>query len=308
MSEKAVKVELYQNMVNYRREMSFGYLQTYPLPTPSMIKGMAHNLLSLKEYQPLKISIQGSYDTVITNMQRVYKFDCAPDPVIPKNLNIKANRYNKYTEEEKEEIMSYYISKKSKFELKENLSEDQYNLLFKLMWKSYKDRRRYNNPKIVVQKKLQTVNYPANMFVDLIVNLRLILHIKFDEDRLNDELLRALKQQLVVLGRNEDIARVDKVKMVKVAKKEIEERLPLKNNIYITPEYSENLIGTHLRLPFYYESVKSFQDKRIFRFVDVVYIDKHNRSFDEFSEIFIDDDEEQQDPVCFLSIDDEKEE
>ncbi len=248
MSEKAVKVELYQNMVNYRREMSFGYLQTYPLPTPSMIKGMAHYLLSLKEYKPLKISIQGSYDTVITNMQNVYKFD------------------RDRTKEGRDAPILH----------------------------------------VFVGGKKQLIR--GNMFVDLIVNIRLILHIKFEEDRLNDELISALKQHLIVLGRNEDIARVDKVKLVKVSKKELDERLPLKNNIYLTSEYSEQLIGTHFRLPFYYEPVKSFQDKRIFRFVDVVYIDKHNRSFDEFSEIFVDDDEEQQDPVCFLSIDDEKKE
>ncbi|MGC8502600.1 CRISPR-associated protein Cas5, partial [Desulfurella sp.] len=55
----ALKLQLYQNMVNYRKENSFGYIQSYPLPTPSMVRGMAHSLLGLKEYKPLRISIQG---------------------------------------------------------------------------------------------------------------------------------------------------------------------------------------------------------------------------------------------------------
>lgn len=73
---KALRLKLYQNLVNYRREMSYGYVQTYPLPTPSMVRGMAHWLLGINDgYKPLKISIQGDFDSVTTNMQKVYKFD-----------------------------------------------------------------------------------------------------------------------------------------------------------------------------------------------------------------------------------------
>jgi len=73
---KALRLKLYQNLVNYRREMSYGYVQTYPLPTPSMVRGMVHWLLGINDgYKPLKISIQGDFDSVITNMQKVYKFD-----------------------------------------------------------------------------------------------------------------------------------------------------------------------------------------------------------------------------------------
>ena len=75
---QVVKIKLYQNMVNYRREMSFGYVQTYPLPTPSMVRGMVHSLLGLKSYHPLSISIQGSYETSVMNMQRIFKFDRDP--------------------------------------------------------------------------------------------------------------------------------------------------------------------------------------------------------------------------------------
>jgi hypothetical protein len=40
-----------------------------------MVRGMAHWLLGINDgYKPLKISIQGDFDSVTTNMQKVYKF------------------------------------------------------------------------------------------------------------------------------------------------------------------------------------------------------------------------------------------
>ena len=75
----AVRIKIYQNLVNYRRELSYGYVQTYPLPTPSMVRGMVHAILNLDKYHKLKISIQGNYKSVVTNMQKIYKFDSVRD-------------------------------------------------------------------------------------------------------------------------------------------------------------------------------------------------------------------------------------
>ncbi|MBW1616806.1 MAG: CRISPR-associated protein Cas5 [Deltaproteobacteria bacterium] len=75
---EALKIKLYQNMANYRKELSYGYVQTYPLPTPSMVKGMAHYLLGLDKFENLKISIQGNFKSISTNMQKIIKFDRDP--------------------------------------------------------------------------------------------------------------------------------------------------------------------------------------------------------------------------------------
>lgn len=237
---KAVKVRLYQNMVNYRREMSYGYVQTYPLPTPSMVKGMCHSLLNLDKYYNLKISIQGDYETIIMNMQKVYKFD----------RDRKARPKNPYN--------------------------------------------------IVVNNSSKTATHGV-MFVDLIININLILHIKFDDDNLNNELFEEFQKQTIVLGRNEDIARIDDVKMLSIHEKEIDEPYSLKNNIYINPEIKKKsrLQGTNYRLPFYYEKVDSFKDKRIFKFADVSYIIKHNNSIEEDTSIMLDEDN---DIVSLLGI------
>lgn len=235
---KAVRIKLYQNMVNYRRELSYGYVQTYPLPTPSMVKGMAHAILNLDSYHSLKISIQGSYASVVTNMQKVYKFD--------------------------------------------------------------RDRAsRPNNPyDLVVGNSKKTATHGV-MFVDEIVDIELLLHVSFDEEYLSEQLLEAVRQKTVILGRNEDIARVDfeGTSLVDILPSDNGYRLPY--NMYLNPEIcrNEQLEGTYYRLPFYYEPVSSFNDKRIFKYTDAVYIAKGNKLED--SEVLVDSDGNL---VSFLSI------
>jgi CRISPR-associated protein Cas5t len=235
---KAVRIKLYQNMVNYRRELSFGYVQTYPLPTPSMVKGMVHSLLNLDKYHSLRISIQGNYESVVTNMQKVYKFD--------------------------------------------------------------RDRAsRPNNPyDVVVCNSNKTATHGV-MFVDEIVDMKLILHISFDDENLNRQLLEAVRQKTVILGRNEDIACVDfeGTGIAEILSSNAEYRLPY--SIYLSPELckSEQLEGTYYRLPFYYEPVSSFNDKRIFKYTDAVYIAKGNKI--QYSDITVDNDGNL---VSFLSI------
>lgn len=235
---KAVRIKLYQNMVNYRKELSYGYVQTYPLPTPSMVKGMAHCLLNLNKYHSLKISIQGNYASVVTNMQGVYKFD--------------------------------------------------------------RERsQRPNNPYDVVIGNSKKTATHGIMFVDEIVDIELLLHISFDHEDLNKQLLKAVREKTVILGRNEDIARVDfkDTCLVNVLSSNDEYRLPY--NIYLKPEIcrNEQLEGTHYRLPFYYETVSSFSDKRIFEYVDAVYVAKGHKI--QYSTITVDSDGYL---ISFLSI------
>jgi len=228
----AVKIKLYQNFVNYRRELSFGYVQTYPLPTPSMVKGMVHSILNLNEFHNLKISIQGNYSTIVTNMQKVIKFD---------------------------------------------------------------RKGRYDIP-VIVRGAEQSINFGL-LFIDLIADINLILHIQFENPELNEKLYKEIQKKLVILGRNEDIARVDDVKIVKISKynKEFE----LENNIYLDPQICKKsgIKGTVYRLPFYYENVNSFDDKRIFKYVDVIYVNSGEEISD--TPILVD---EEEDIVSFLSI------
>lgn len=215
---KALRLKLFQNLVNYRRELSYGYVQTYPLPTPSMIKGMAHSLLDLTEYKNLKISIQGNYDSIVTNMQKVYKFDRPPS-------------------------------------------------------------QRPENPYIVnIAGKSKTAKHGVQ-FVDLIVNAGLLLHIAFDDEIFTDKLHERVKSETVVLGRNEDIAMVDFAETCITDIAESQEEIKLKYNMFLSTDLckSEQISGPHYRLPFYYEPVSSWDEKRIFKFANAVYVGQNEK-------------------------------
>jgi len=208
---QVVKVKLYQNMVNYRREMSYGYVQTYPLPTPSMVRGMAHSLLGLRAYHPLSISIQGSYETTVTNMQKIFKFDRKDRYPIP--LKVRSSEVN------------------------------------------------------------QSLNTGV-MFVDCLVNVNLIIHIAFEDESLNHRLLQEIQSQVVTLGRNEDIVRIDSAQMATVSDEEIDDDIQVEHPIWmnINSAKDKDITGTFYRLPFCYETVSSFEDKRLFKFVEALYV------------------------------------
>jgi CRISPR-associated protein Cas5t len=212
---QAVKVTLYQNMVNYRRELSFGYVQTYPLPTPSMVRGMVHHLLGLTSYTPLKISIQGTYESCVTNMQRIIKFDRDP-------------------------------------------------------------KSRPNNPYHVTVGTSQKTATHGVMFVDQLVNVNLTLHIDFEDPDLNQRLLQAFQTHPVILGRNEDLARVVHVELASIFQEEIEDDIQIEKPIWMSKKTADalDLSGTYYRLPFCYETISSFEDKRLFKFVKAVYLNK----------------------------------
>lgn len=233
---KVLKIKLYQNLCNYRREGSFGYVQTYPLPTPSMIRGWIHYVLELNEYKPLKISIQGKSDMVVTNTQRVYKFDRSP-----------------------------------------------------------KDRPQ-NPYRVKIGNSEKTAQHGI-MCVDLHVNMRLILHIFFEHD--NEELCRQLieniEEKVPVLGRNEDIALIEDLRIVEVNiynGRNALSRFPM----YVPKEALIENVGTKYRLPFWYESVSSFTDNRFFNFIEAHYISE-NISLRK-DNIYSDS---EGDIVCFLS-------
>ncbi|MFN3411201.1 MAG: CRISPR-associated protein Cas5 [Exilispira sp.] len=234
---QALRIRLYQNLCNYRREGSFGYVQTYPLPTPSMVRGMVHDILEATEYKKLKISIQGESETIITNVQKVYKFDRDP-------------------------------------------------------------RSRPQNPYIVtVGSSTKTVTHGIS-YVDLHVNMRLLLHIMFYEDNDNNirKLFEKIQQKTLVLGRNEDIALIEDIKIVELTNFQGRGSPQTKFSMYVLPNALVVPAGTLYKLPFWYDNVNSFNDNRVFHFVDAFYVDKGVALRRE--SVFIDN--ENGDLICFL--------
>ncbi|HOJ93466.1 MAG TPA: type I-B CRISPR-associated protein Cas5b [Dictyoglomaceae bacterium] len=72
---QVLKLKLYQQFANYRKPLSYNFVDTFPLPTYSHIKGWIHKILQAGDYIPISISIQGFYESVVYDLQTFYKFD-----------------------------------------------------------------------------------------------------------------------------------------------------------------------------------------------------------------------------------------
>ncbi|MTI48950.1 MAG: type I-B CRISPR-associated protein Cas5 [Firmicutes bacterium] len=71
---KAIRLKLYQNMVNYKKPTSFQLKETYPLPPYSTIIGMVHNLCQYTEYKEMDVSVQGKYFSKVNDLFTRYEF------------------------------------------------------------------------------------------------------------------------------------------------------------------------------------------------------------------------------------------
>jgi CRISPR-associated protein Cas5t len=72
--KRAVRLKLYQNLVNYKKPTSFQLKETYPLPPYSTVIGMVHNLCRYEEYKEMDISIQGKYYSKVNDLATRYEF------------------------------------------------------------------------------------------------------------------------------------------------------------------------------------------------------------------------------------------
>lgn len=74
MSNKAIRLEFYQNLVNYKKPTSFQLKETYPLPPYSTVIGMVHYMCGFEEYTPMKVSVQGTYRSKVNDLYTRYEF------------------------------------------------------------------------------------------------------------------------------------------------------------------------------------------------------------------------------------------
>src|SRR5690554_1912850 len=91
---KALRLKLFQETVCYKKPFAFKVGETYPLPPYSTVKGMLHYILEAKEFIPMRISIQGNYDTMMIDYQTFYFFkrrDVAEMPLVLDGLTEKSD-------------------------------------------------------------------------------------------------------------------------------------------------------------------------------------------------------------------------
>ncbi len=55
---RAIRIQCFQNLVNYREPTSFLIKETYPLPPYSTVIGMVHAACGFEQYHPMQVSIR----------------------------------------------------------------------------------------------------------------------------------------------------------------------------------------------------------------------------------------------------------
>lgn len=121
------------------------------------------------------------------------------------------------------------------------------------------------------KKKDEITNMP--MYVNLLYNIQLVIHVLADEDILEriEEGLLNLSEHLS-LGRKEDLLRVDSVQYVNVFDSTEEKSKQVTNAIYVPLKYMEDEdVGIQFSLPWKYEIVNEI---RRFENIDARYLCK----------------------------------
>lgn len=93
--KRAVRLEIYQNLVNYKKPTSFQLKETYPLPPPSTVIGMVHFTCDYKSYIPMNVAIQGNYHSKVNDLYTRYEFAGASYEEGRHNVKIDSKENNK---------------------------------------------------------------------------------------------------------------------------------------------------------------------------------------------------------------------
>jgi len=75
---KLLRIKAFQPFVCYRKPLSYGFWETFPLPPFSTIRGWVYTILEkniLDEDIPLSIGVVGVYENVVYDLQTLIKFD-----------------------------------------------------------------------------------------------------------------------------------------------------------------------------------------------------------------------------------------
>ncbi len=174
---KAIKLRIYQDLVNYKTPTSFQLRESYPLPPYSTVIGMVHNACGFDHYVPMSVSIQGEYFSKVNNYQ-----------------------------------IFYYFHPSAKYE---------------------EARHQFFVESAALDRKVGIARVPT--IIELLVDVHLTIHIHIHQEERLLEIFEKLQHPIdyISLGRREDLAVIESIKMVDVEEKQFQDNVSLKNNTYV---------------------------------------------------------------------------
>lgn len=210
---KAIRMNIYQSIANYRKPNSFQIKETYPLPPYSTISGMVHTLCGYNSYHPMKFSVQGEYAGKFYDQMTRYEFG---------NDKFEEGRH----------------------QVKISTKEKDYG----------------------ITKGVSPVECLADVF--------LTIHIVPENEIEIDEIYERLKKPEVFLsiGRREDIARIDEVKVVELTEMEVDAFTTIKFDAYVPVDQAE--ITTEATQYDIHKKYEVINKKRVWENIRVYHVSK----------------------------------
>ncbi|WP_242960883.1 CRISPR-associated protein Cas5 [Clostridium peptidivorans] len=228
---KAVKLELYQNLVNYKKPTSFQLKETYPLPPYSTVIGMIHYACGFEEYKDMKVSIQGSYYSKVNDLYTRYEFGYNKNnydlyTICKKCSSVQQNKKSKCNKCDSNEVEYKYKARGNFFSSKGVIGGDLSN---KSLYANveFVDESKKGNEGIAIIRGVATS--------ELLVDVKLVIHIMPEDEQLLNTIYESLKypKEYLSLGRREDIIRIDDVKIVNLSEEKLIKAEALKYDAYI---------------------------------------------------------------------------
>ncbi|OOO69963.1 type I-B CRISPR-associated protein Cas5 [Clostridium tepidum] len=237
---KAIRLKIYQNLVNYKKPTSFQLKETYPLPPYSTVIGMIHSICGFKEYKDMDISIQGNYYSKVNDLwtRYEYKFNgktldtytvCNECGAIQSNKKKSCNKCGSID-------INYKTKPRGNF-----LTEKQ------ILGGNIKNNKNlYSNNRLFSENEKENIGIPITRGVstaELLVDVELLIHIRPKDESLLNVIYEGLKnpKEYISLGRREDIARIDEVKIVDIEKTGTEDECKkLEYDAYIPVDMFKN--------------------------------------------------------------------
>lgn len=85
---KVLRLKLYQESACYKKPFAYKVTETYPLPPYSTVTGMLHNIIHATEYVPMKLSIQGNYESIFNSYNTMYFYKSNEVTTMPLNTHM----------------------------------------------------------------------------------------------------------------------------------------------------------------------------------------------------------------------------
>lgn len=93
---KVLKLNVYQQNASYKKPFAFKVAETYPLPPYSTVKGFLHKIINAKEFIPMSISVQGSFENICFNLQSMYSYKSKKNKAVTSVPSYVHMLYNVY--------------------------------------------------------------------------------------------------------------------------------------------------------------------------------------------------------------------